>query len=315
VLPAYWLALTLLAIWPGLVGPFGEDWYAYYGLLQIYSDAWVLGGIGPAWSLCIEVTFYLLLPFYALGMRRLYADGRERAVRREFAWLGGLAVLSLVIRTLLHVADDGSHFPNTLPGTFFWFALGMGLAVASVALEGREESVGAVRLVIRRPWAAWAAGAALFAFTSYALGLPRGFPAAYGEAAFLAEHILYGLVSLCVLLPAVFGDAAGGWPRRVLANPVLAWLGLISYGIYLWHFTLMSWLSDRGAQEWLPGLGMPSLTLAATAFSVVCAAASYYLVEKPLLRFKDPRPPSRSADSAPSPAAPPRRARLRSPAR
>jgi peptidoglycan/LPS O-acetylase OafA/YrhL len=33
ILPAYWVALTVLAIWPGLPGVFTGDWWRYYGLL------------------------------------------------------------------------------------------------------------------------------------------------------------------------------------------------------------------------------------------------------------------------------------------
>ena len=37
ILPAYWLALTLLAIFPGIVGVFTGDWWRYYLFLQLYS--------------------------------------------------------------------------------------------------------------------------------------------------------------------------------------------------------------------------------------------------------------------------------------
>ena len=292
IAPAYWLALTVLAVWPGLAGVFTGSWWAYYGFAQIYDSEFILGGIGPAWSLCIEVTFYLVLPFYAVAMARAYRGrARERAIRIELIALAALGVLSILARTLVHVVDDQTTFPSTLPGTFTWFTLGMGLAVASVALEGDEERVGAVRLVVRRPWVAWAAAGATLAVLAWGAGLPRTFPGDPGEVSFLAEYLLFGLFSFFLLLPAVFGDDRGGWPRRVLANPVLAWLGLISYGIYLWHVSLMIWLHENDVSEWFGDFGFPTLLIVTTAFAVACAAASYYLVEKPLLRFKDPRRP------------------------
>ncbi len=39
VFPAYWVAITLAAIWPGLPGVFSGDWWKYYGLLHIYWGA------------------------------------------------------------------------------------------------------------------------------------------------------------------------------------------------------------------------------------------------------------------------------------
>ena len=36
IVPAYWLALTVLGIFPGLYGVFSGNWWVYYGLLQNY---------------------------------------------------------------------------------------------------------------------------------------------------------------------------------------------------------------------------------------------------------------------------------------
>ena len=56
IVPAYWAALTLLAIWPGLPGVFTGDWWIYYGFLQVYPTETYLQGIGPAWSLATEMS-------------------------------------------------------------------------------------------------------------------------------------------------------------------------------------------------------------------------------------------------------------------
>ena len=302
IVPAYWLALTVLALTVGLPGVLSGDWWVYYGFAQIYDVRHILGGIGPAWSLCIEATFYLVLPFFAIAMARAHAARpREQAIRLELAVLALLAIASVAARTVVHLADDQGTFPSTLPGTFTWFGLGMGLAVVSVALEGDEERVAAVRLVVRRPWIAWALAGLTLAVLSWGSGLPRTFPADPSEASFLAEYLLFGLFAFFLLLPAVFGDDRGGWPRRILANPVLAWLGLISYGVYLWHVSLMIWLHEQGVSEWFGDFGFPTLLGVTVAVATACAAASYYLVEKPLLRFKDPRRPRPPAARRPEP--------------
>jgi hypothetical protein len=36
ILPGYWVALTVLAIWPGLTGVLTKDWWIYYGVLQSF---------------------------------------------------------------------------------------------------------------------------------------------------------------------------------------------------------------------------------------------------------------------------------------
>jgi peptidoglycan/LPS O-acetylase OafA/YrhL len=78
----------------------------------------------------------------------------------------------------------------------------------------------------------------------------------------------------------VFGDGAGGWPRRVLANRWLAALGLISYGVFLWHLTIAIKLSGEGLDGFVP------LTIATAAAAIPIAALSYVLLERPLLRLK-----------------------------
>jgi peptidoglycan/LPS O-acetylase OafA/YrhL len=72
----------------------------------------------------------------------------------------------------------------------------------------------------------------------------------------------------------------------VLGNRWLATLGLISYGVFLWHLTLAIKLSGEGAGGWLPIGRFLSLTVIALAVSVPVAAASYLLLERPLLRLK-----------------------------
>jgi peptidoglycan/LPS O-acetylase OafA/YrhL len=97
------------------------------------------------------------------------------------------------------------------------------------------------------------------------------------------QHLLSGLIAALVVLPAVFGEEAAGWPRRVLAWRWLAWLGIISYGLYLWHSTIALSLIGHGVNTWW------ELLITDLALATACAAASYYLVERPILRLKDRR--------------------------
>jgi len=75
----------------------------------------------------------------------------------------------------------------------------------------------------------------------------------------------------------------------VFGNRLALWLGLISYGIYLWHVTVLQVLEDLGFQRSLhfhPFLVVTAVTLVATS---AIAAASWYLAERPLLSLKPPR--------------------------
>jgi peptidoglycan/LPS O-acetylase OafA/YrhL len=242
-------------------------------------------GLVPAWSLCVEMSFYLLLPLYAIAASRLLR-GRDRftQARMEYAGLTAVAVASVATHTVMHRTHPLSIFHNTLPGTFLWFALGMGLAVASAAWYGRPhgEQPRFIRVVSDHGWLAWAASLGTLVVLTR-LGLPRSYPPFYTEWTWFYEYVFFGAIAFFFVLPAVFGDDRGGVPRRILAWPPLAWLGLVSYGIFLYHLPLAVKFN-----EWLPH-SYVLVTLVTAAAATACATASYYLVERPLLRFKDPR--------------------------
>jgi peptidoglycan/LPS O-acetylase OafA/YrhL len=306
IVPAYWLALTVLAIWPGLTFT-GPRW-VYYGFLQNYDFLWVLGGIGQAWSLAVEASFYVLLPFYALALgalTRRFAPRRTLAV--EVTVLGALSVGSLVLRWYIHHTSHSQVLLFTILCTFFWFALGMGLAVASAAWHGRESRPGVIGLVERAPSLWWAAALGLFAVMSWGYGLPRGLSGTTSGVQYLGEHLTYGAVAFLLVLPAVWGDRLGGLPRRFLRLRAMAWLGLVSYGLFLWHGRWTQYFIEKGAGGWLPQIGSGFVVMLACvlACSLATAGASYYLVERPILRYKDGfrrRRPASDPEPTPAPA-------------
>jgi peptidoglycan/LPS O-acetylase OafA/YrhL len=308
IVPAYWLALTVLAIWPGLPGVFTGQWWVYYGFGQIYSDNTVLNGIGPAWSLCVEMTFYLLLPLYAFGVRATIGRYSLRTqVRLELALLTLLGGASVAYRGWLTHHNPISPGLHWLPTFVDWFAIGMGFAVISVALQARDPALpapAALRLMRRAPWLCWLGAAVPFWAVSKLVHGPR-FVNIFGHVALtftpteaVAITLLYGLLCAGVLAPAVFGADGGGWLRRLLLNPVLQWLGLISYGIYLWHAPIMDHVcafdsSPGSVGCTFHGVGVPAhtafliLVIVVTALAIACAAISYYVVERPALAFKN----------------------------
>jgi len=298
IVPAYWLALTVLAVFPGLYGVFTGNWWVYYGLLQNYPVYTLSGdctsdifrcGIGPAWSLAIEVGFYAVLPFFALAMAALFRRlPRRRWLATELAVLAVLAALSFVIQRAPIDSDliQWLHFSPL--GRAWWFGLGMGLAAFSVWVQERGSEPRALRWLGDRPLVPW--GLALLAYAIAALFLFDPVPSLAANVVtareYLGEYFLFGVIAALILVPAVFGDDRGGLPRRILAHPALAWLGLISYGIFLWHFPILVALVRGGALDWWPAMRFPLLAATTLAITVVCAALSYYLVERPLMRLK-----------------------------
>ncbi|HEX5620176.1 MAG TPA: acyltransferase [Solirubrobacteraceae bacterium] len=283
ILPAYWLALTVIAI----VIPKPDTFEAghavvYYGFGQIYGDL-VFGGISQAWTLCVEVTFYALLPLWALAMRRL--PGTVRSELWGLVALGAIGVAWMLVAVL--GASDPDHANTSrmlvwLPAYLDHFALGMALAVLSVGEWPR-----ALEWIGRRPWVAWLVAAGAFVLVAVGIGLSpeNRLDAPMSAAQTLGRHWLYAVVAVGVLLPAVVGPAREGTVRGLLSRRWLLYLGVISYGIYLWHNNAMEKIAPEIGRDGTWGDFVVYL-LVGVVVAVVAASLSWLIVEKPILRLK-----------------------------
>ena len=230
IVPAYWAALTVLAVFPGLLGVFTGDWWRYYFFLQLYFGRTVNSGIPVAWTLCVEVSFYALLPLWAAAIRRVAAGRRASWVAPELAGLALLALLGAVIQLLASRQVVSSTLASSLLGECIWFALGMALAVLSVAESSRgarpglgpglaRAAVGFVRDHSGLCWVGAIAcllGVAAVLHPGGLLNILLTVRTRQPIARTLGAIALTGALMALLVSPAVFGEAAGGLPRRIL---------------------------------------------------------------------------------------------------
>lgn len=320
ILPAYWVAVAGIY----LIFGFGRgtlqntgDFLAYFGLFQIYDTTRFFSGVNQTWTLATEMSFYLFIPLYAMAIRRIGRRRPERRVRVEIYGLVTLVVVCVVWRLAWFMYDPywqryggGTAPTKTAPfaglATQYWlpthfdlFALGMGLALLSVWAARRDVTPRFIERISRWPGLWWALAAFTYWVVSTRVGLSRNLDVLTGTQTFVRQT-LYGLTALFLLIPAVFGDQQRGLVRRFLCCAPVAYVGLMSYGIYLWH---QAWLGQT-REEWLGYQQLfhgPIVTVLviAFAFTLLTATGSYYLIERPVLRFKD-RPPWRRRTAAAS---------------
>jgi peptidoglycan/LPS O-acetylase OafA/YrhL len=310
IYPAYWVAITFAAYGIAVItiANFEFFWTSYL-LLQNYRAGLTLTGLGVEWTLVIEVSFYLALPGIAWILRAMTRpDASLRTkLRVQLAGLAVLYLIAMVVRVWrlwgmdTTVAAGGGWFPveqmgQWLVGYLDWFALGMLLAVGSAWLGagGRLPMLG--RALARYPAASWGLSLVLF-WVALQLNTPASIYDPVTRIQDFGIAFLYGFVAFFLLFPVVFGDQSEGRIRGFLRSRVMVYLGLVSYGIYLWHNIwvrqLKVWFHNGtfGANLWLWFAIVLALTL-------VTATLSYYWVERPAVRWSHRRWPSTTRPKA-----------------
>lgn len=201
------------------------------------------------WSLAVEMQFYMFLPILLLIVP-------DRHIKRSILIIS--VALVLAAEWQLRVAGHRQATYYALYSRIPEFLAGSWLAIAAT---GRDWSI--IRANI-----AFLAGALLIVFSLFALDGASLFP---------------GLLSV----PAVAGagliiSARHSSLSAALRNPVMVWIGFLSYSLYLWHWPVLALLRYY-IGDVLLGLQATLLFIVAT-FSLACL--SFYLVEEPARKLK-----------------------------
>lgn len=261
VFPAYYACLTVLLLFPAFRGdpqvpaPTTPNLALHLVMMHNAVSSYLPTINGVFWSLPFEWQFYLVMPLLVLPVLR----GRAKVLLM-------LALAASLVARLYIIRSGNERMLEHLPVRIDEFVVGM--AAASFAQDARAER--------HRGAIFWTGFALLFAIATYfgVRRIPWWTPDAWPT---IRSWCVTGGTAL-MLVGLVRGARAG---TVALGNPVVVWLGEISYSIYLWHVPVIAYLYYR--TPWLDALRVLPLArpIVAIAAAIAVSAASYYIVERP----------------------------------
>jgi peptidoglycan/LPS O-acetylase OafA/YrhL len=276
IFPLYYAVLaglTALALTPARAAGLRESLpYAYTYTYNFYYALRASGYsylITHFWTLCVEEQFYLVWPFVIFFCS-------ERNLPRL---LLGLVLTGPLVRLVLaHVISPAGATPLDwhlafqvlTPTHVDAFAIGAYVSLYPVARPRPALAAASavffsaglfLVLKLHQPWLSF----------GYPIGMGAGYAYVWG----------YSLVNLCSALLIATLARRELWPAFFEARPI-AYLGKISYGLYIIHYPIQS-----GVEKVLPhGSTLAHIALQ-SVITVALASASFYLWEARFLRLKD----------------------------
>jgi peptidoglycan/LPS O-acetylase OafA/YrhL len=252
------LRLALLA-----AATYTSNWYqilhhvSYFASLGLFTAPPPLDHL---WSLAIEEQFYLIWPLI-LWLLILRLNGRRARITATLI-LAAMSALAMALEyspgdpSLVYYGTD-THASALLIGAALALALPLATAASlPMAQVRRLDAAGVVGLVLL----AWAAG-----------HFSGADPAVYPVGLILAAVGAAGLV---------VAAASTGVIAAMTGLPPLRWVGIRSYGIYLWHWPVIALagaiIGSRANSAWM--------WFIEAAVSIGLACLSWQFVETPIMR-------------------------------
>ena len=299
LLPALFCMVAVIGVYYALEGPskaipglkqdgiatllYVSNWH------QIAAGASYFAASGPVspfehtWSLAIEEQFYIFWPvlvLVALWLTARLTNAGRISQRRSLQTLLAISVAGAVA-SAVEVAllfDGGRGLNRVYYGTDTRAAgllVGASLAIGlNIYLRRPARS--------RRPAAPPRRGLAVVAAVALLIVLVM-MDFANGSSAWLYPLGLVGLDLAVVVVIAAVVLQPTSFVGRFLSLRPLCSIGLISYGLYLWHFPLYQWLDTSSTG--VSGTTLLLLRLTVTAAVSVC---SFQLIEQPIRQRRLP---------------------------
>jgi peptidoglycan/LPS O-acetylase OafA/YrhL len=283
LLPALFAMLVIVIAWVTIFGPaqpqqfrdavvasalYVSNWQLIFGDVSYFARFAPPGPLNHLWSLAIEEQFYIVWPFLLLiGVKLVRETPLPSGVRPRLAIVTlALAIASAILMAVLyHPSLDPSrvYYGTDTRASELLFGAALAMVWPSRKLSPRI-GAGARNTLDLLGLAGLAAIALMIWKTDQ-------------YSSFLYRGGFVGLSIATVLVVAALAHPAGRL-GPVLGWKLLRWIGVRSYGIYLWHFPVIVLTTPGGIAHG----DEPLRELLQLAAIVAVAALSWRYVEEPV---------------------------------
>jgi peptidoglycan/LPS O-acetylase OafA/YrhL len=280
LLPALFVMLAVVAVWvsllqraqlaalrgmTGAAAVYVSNWWLIFHNDSYFARFGPPSPLGHLWSLAVEEQFYLIWPWLVLLGLFVF---RRRSEHSRALWL---ASATLVLAAASAIAMDVLYQPGYDPTRVYdgtdtrAFGLLIGAALAFVK-PSRDMPADVSRGSRLRLDGAGCAGLLVIGVLIWRTG-------EYSPFLYRGGMVLLSVATAAVVLavasPAsLLGRALGWGPLR--------WIGVRSYGIYLWHYPIIVLTTPASGTDSLPRAA------AQVAATIVVAALSWHFIEDPI---------------------------------
>ena len=240
----------------------------YSDYRQALGHAPFFGFLAQTWSLSVEEHFYVIWSVLIVAAFAFH--------RRKLAYAFAIAGIAISVADRLYLVYSAPHFDAAVfTRTYYAFdsradAMFLGCLLGLLATDGFFSGW--------RPWATRLLTGAAVASSAFLVWILLTAP-------LWQENLIVWWLPLSTLASAViivyFVILPRGWGSRIVGLAPLVFLGELSYTVYLVHFPVFLAIQPSGT-----GWGFWPTELLRLAIIASIAVASWFLIERPLMRWR-----------------------------
>lgn len=213
---------------------------------------------GHTWSLAVEQQFYIIWPLI------LFVSLRSRYWLKTVLLVSFIIALASIFWRYYLISVDGISriyfaLDTRVDGLMFGCIMGITLSI-----DACQKQLEKIFLLMRYP-------AILFIFFLF-------FNANHADINFYKVYLPFLNLAACVVIGDICLNSSS-WLGKVLGYSWIAEIGVLSYGIYLWHYPIFRVILDLGFNKSIIVFVFGGL------LSTILAGISFYYIEKPIQKY------------------------------